>query len=445
MSTVEQSILQMVMIPQVRDIALGHLQEWMFTSELCQAMHKALNAPQTSRHTIPDPREFILRLHSSHGVSDEDCTLVYTLVQDVQDRREYDLENYIAHITEFVRDRSMGRGVELIAGSTGNAKDKMRGQEFLQYGLNFSISTDQFYDFSDIEKIAAAKEADLPDGGKIIRSHYGLINKSSLYGGFKFGDLICYSGRPGGGKSTSIVAEGGFAIHQGFRVCHIFLGDMSEYDAFLKYLSYWSGVTTDDILRYGFEKYLTPEIAEMFKRLRVKALPADQYNVYQVLAKANQLRAEFEFDMLCVDYDANIKGSGSEGMYGEGGNTYANLKSYGQNKCAVLVGSQIKNEFWDYEIVPLNALAESSKKQHHLDMQINIGRNKVCPHIGTLNIAKMRRGVSEVQTRLHLDFGYTRLREISQDKYNLMMAEHKTQAAAEAALEAGDEGTSIPV
>ena len=442
MSTVEQSILQMVMIPQVRDIALGHLQEWMFTSELCQNIHKAMNEPGTSRHSIPDPREFIMRLSSSHNVSDDDCTLAYQLIVDVQDRRDYDLEAYVSHITEFVRDRTLGRGVELIA-SGGSGRDKMRGQEYLQHALNFSISTDQFYDFSDLTKIQAAKDADLPPGGSIIKSHYGLINKCSLYGGFKFGDLICYSGRPGGGKSTSMVDEGAFAIMQGFKVCHIFLGDMSEYDAFIKYLSYFTGATTNDIIANGYENYITPEIAAYFKRLRVKALPADQYNVYQVLAKANQLRAEFEFELLCIDYDANIKASGGEGMYGEGGNTYANLKSYGHNKCVVMVGSQIKNEFWDHEIVPLNALAESSKKQHHLDMLINIGRNKICPSIGTLNIAKMRRGISEIQSRLHLDYAMTRIKEISQDAYNLRLAEHKVAAAAAASMEVTEEGTSI--
>jgi hypothetical protein len=219
MSTVEQSILQMVMIPRVRDIAMGHLQEWMFTSELCQAVHKALSDHRTAANSLPDPREFILRLHSAHGVSDDDCTLVFQLVQDVHDRPEYDLENYIAHITDFIRDRTMGRGVELIAGSTGQSKDKMRGQEYLQLGLNFSISSDQFYDFSDIEKIATARELDLPAGGSIIKSHYGLVNRSSLYGGYKFGDLICYSGRPGGGKCHGkdepiMMADGSIRLSQ---------------------------------------------------------------------------------------------------------------------------------------------------------------------------------------------------------------------------------------
>ena len=787
MSTVEQSILQMLMIPQVRDIAAGHCQSWMFSSELCRHSFNALIDSRTDRASIPDPREFMLRVHSAHGVSEDDCALIYQMVQDVHDNPQYDLESYIAHITDFIRDRSIGRGVELIAGSSDNSRDKIKGQDYLQYGLNFSISTDQFYDFSDIDRVATARDLDMPPDGSIIKSHYGLVNRSSLYGGYQFGDLIGYAGRPGGGKcwrrdepimladgsirlsqeievgdqlmgpdgsprtvlelhtgqdemyrvtatngesfvvnsrhllhleinpeyhrdavgavmdiaapdflllperarhhsylvkteglqfpaaqhevepymvgallgdgslhggvvlysadpemleyvqqyaeqhqlavtvhqnngclkirlhnsgkpnpvlaalrrldmmgrnwnnkhvpteylrdstenrlqllaglldtdghlnargdkfefanksqqlaedvlwlarslgfraslayketnsqyvqgspgyrvhisghldqiptkiarkqanprvcpkagtrygirsieaigvddyygwevdgdhlhldgrffvqhnSTSMVCDGAYSIYQGFRTCHIFLGDMSEYDAFLKYLSYWSGVTTDRILQDGYERYITPEIAAMFRRLRVKSLPADQFNVYQVLAKANQLRANFPFEMLCIDYDANIKNAGQDGMYGEGGNTYANLKSYGQSKCVVLVGSQLKNEYWDYEIVPLNALAESSKKQHHLDMLLTIGRNKTCPTLGTLNIAKMRRGMSEVQSRLHLDFPSTRLREVSQDRYNQMLAEHKSQAAAEAALEAGEGGTSMPV
>lgn len=426
MSTVEQSILQMVMIPKVRHIAFGYLADWMFTSELSRAMHKTLKESKHQELAV-DPRDHVLTLHNKHGVSEEDCEIAFRLVVDANDRGDdYNLENYIHHITEFIRERTLGRGVELMATASEKPGNKIRGQEYLQQALNFTISTDQFYDFSIDEKVTTAREMDFPPGGVIIKSHFGLVNKSSLYGGYKYGDLIAVMGRPGGGKSSTLVDEGAYAVYQGFKVCHVFLGDMSEYDAFLKYLSYWAGVTTNDILANGHEQYVTPEILAQFKRLRVKAFPADTYDIYQLLAKINQLRTVFEFDMLVVDYDANIKPA-TDNMYGEGGSTYANLKSYGQSKCVVLVGSQTKNAFWDHEVVPIEAPAESSKKAHHVDMLLGVGRNKVCPRLGTLNIAKMRRGESEVQTRLHLDYPATRMREISQEKYNEMMSAYQAQ------------------
>src|SRR5690606_27111477 len=108
-----------------------------------------------------------------------------------------------------------------------------------------------------------------------------------------------------------------------------------------------------------------------------------------------------KFDMVIIDYDANIKSQNSDNMYGEGGNTYANLKSYGKGKCVVMIGSQAKTVYWDLEILPMDAPAESSKKAHHVDIMLTIGRNKICPHLGTINIAKMRRGQAERQMRLH--------------------------------------------
>jgi replicative DNA helicase len=430
MSTVEQSVLQMVMVPAIRQIAFGYFQEWMFTSELSKAIYKTLKGTRQP-DLPPDARDVVMTMHNDHGVSEDDCAIAYQLILEAEERgKTYNLENYVHHITEFIRDRTMGRGVELVATAAEKPGNKVRGQQLLQEALSFTISTDQFYDFSDLSEIVTAKEMDFPPGGVIIKSHFNLVNRCSLYKGYKYGDLIAFMGRPGGGKSTGLVDEGAYAVHQGFKVCHIFLGDMSEYDAFLKYLSYWTGATTNEIIANGHEQYLTPEIVDMFRRLRVKAFPADTFDIYQLMAKINQLRTVFGFDMVVVDYDANIKPS-TDNMYGEGGSTYANLKSYGQNRCVVLVGSQTKNAFWDHEVVPIEAPAESSKKAHHVDMLIGIGRSKACPKVGTLNIPKMRRGESEVQVRLHLDYASTRLKEISQETYNQMVAEHQAKSLAQ--------------
>lgn len=434
MSAVERSVLQMLMIPNIRDVAMEHMFDWMFSTEVCAAVFKALHHA-SYQNRIPDPKELVLRLHSDFGVSELDCEVGYQIAQDAADTDEYDLEQCIHHITEFARERFMDRGVSMLASADSGAA-RNQGRAMLQDGLNLIISSDNFYDFSADGSIDTARDLDLPTGGKIIRSHFNLINESSLYGGFKYGDLVMVSAAPGVGKSTAMVCDSACAITQGFRSCHIFLGDMSEYDAFIKYLSYWTGVSTNDIIRYGHGDLYTAEIREMFGRLRVKVLPAVRYDVIQVLARANQIRRQFEFDMLVIDYDANVRLSGGS-LYDDVGNMYANLKSYGQGKCVVEVGSQTKPAFWGNEIVPLEAPNDSSKKQMHIDFMIGIGRNPRCPEIGTVNIPKMRRGVSNVQRRLHMDYAHTRENEISQSQYDALYAEHASKAT-------GVESGSVP-
>jgi hypothetical protein len=229
-------------------------------------------------------------------------------------------------------------------------------------------------------------------------------------------------------NSTTMCAEGAYAIEQGFKVCHVFLGDMSGWDSYMKYLAYWCKIDVSEIENHpqGWRGFHTPEIARRFANLRVKPLPADVHDVYQVISKVNQIRQTHKFDMLIVDYDANIRAaSGGDGhMYNEGGNTYANLKSYSAGKCATLIGSQIKTDKWDQEIIPMEAAAESSKKPHHVDMMLTLGVNKAYREVGTLNIAKMRRGKSGVQSRIFFNYGMARPTEITPTRYQELINLH---------------------
>src|SRR5690606_8984781 len=129
--------------------------------------------------------------------------------------------------------------MEKIATAGSSSSQAHAGREVLSQALNFAISTDLFYDFSDPQMILEARNADFPAGGVVIKSHFSLVNKSSSIKGYKYGDLVAVVAKPGVGKSTGMVDEGAYAIQQGFRVCHLFLGDMSEYDGFVKYMSYW--------------------------------------------------------------------------------------------------------------------------------------------------------------------------------------------------------------
>jgi hypothetical protein len=176
----------------------------------------------------------------------------------------------------------------------------------------------------------------------------------------------------------------------------------------------------NDLVLFTVEKGYFGQVRDKFSNVRIKALPADAFTVFDVMSKALQLRKVFPFEMLVVDYDANIKET-IDNMYESHGVIYANLKSYSTSRWATLVGSQVKISAWQNEIIKKEDAAESSKKQHHVDMMIGIGRNPDVPIIGTLNIAKMRRGMSDVQTRLQLELARNKITEIDATQYEYLV------------------------
>jgi hypothetical protein len=253
-----------------------------------------------------------------------------------------------------------------------------------------------------------------------------VLNKALSYGGLKYGDLVAVAGGTGVGKSTVMVTEGAFHAKGGYKVCHIVLGDLTEFDVFIKYLSNYTGVDTKEIIVNGYEKYLTEEIKENLKNVRVKALAPDCYDVYQLLAKAEQLYQKFPFQILVVDYDANIRdSSGAGNSYLEGGVIYANLKGYSKGKCVTYVGSQTKIAHWGEELIQKPYMNDSSKKQHHLDVMIGVGKSKEYNQVGIFNLPKIRRGTSDMYSYVHFDNARSNVYEIRKDRYDQMIHAYK--------------------
>ena len=87
------------------------------------------------------------------------------------------------------------------------------------------------------------------------------------------------------------------------------------------------------------------------------------------------------------------------------------------NKSVIFIASQPKPEYWSKEIIPLQAAAESSKKQKIIDTMLTIGRPWRGAPVGTLNIAKNRRGTDGKLVRLKFNGANARITPISEDEY----------------------------
>lgn len=426
-SLVEVNVLQMLIDPRVRALVVHALEDWMFTDQVHQIMLETLKNPRFNDVT-PDIRGFVVEVSSLSRLDRDETRQIIDIFKNYSPPDNPG--EVVPAISEYIRDKMLARGIKGLA--EGGATNKKRDQhvEMIKNAVAFELAEDEFIDFSDPERALEAKEDDYPEGGIIMKSAFKLINASATYGGFKYGDLAMYAAGPGVGKTTALLQESANMIDQGFRVAHVFLGDMSEFDGLLKMLSYWSGIEMKEILETGWES-VYKKYKHLFKNIRFKALDSDTFNVYQVVSKLKSLHDKFRFDWLVVDYDANIKdSSGNDNLYAAGGLTYANLKSFAKKRCAIGIGSQTKIASWANEMVMKTDAAESSKKQQHIDYMIGIGKNPDCKKVGTINLPKVRRGISDCYVRIELRNDITRLVEINEEKYNTILSVEKSRKDA---------------
>lgn len=425
---VETNVLQTLLDPRVRVKVASYLEDWMFIDPVHQLVLEAIKKPRFDG-VSPDVRSFVVEVSSIAKLDRDETRQVISLFKDFE---PFDNPSEVVPaIREYIRDKMLARGIKGLA--EGGATNKKRDShvELIKSACTFDISEDEFVDFSDIEQARAAKEEDYPEGGLIMKSSLKLINACSTYGGFKFGDLAMYAAGPGVGKTTLMLQESGAMIEQDFNVCHVFLGDMSEFDGLLKLLSLWSGMDSKEVLEVGWED-VYHDYRHRLKKIRIKAFPADTYNVYELVAKLHSLHEKFKFQWCAVDYDANIKDASPSGdnLYAAGGITYANLKNFAKGRCAVGVGSQTKISSWANEMIQKSDAAESSKKQQHIDFMIGIGKNPECKKVGTINLPKVRRGVSDSYVRVELRNDITRIIELNEEKYNTIVSVEKSRQEA---------------
>ena len=222
------------------------------------------------------------------------------------------------------------------------------------------------------------------------------------------------------------------------------LGDMDNIDVICKYISHLTGDPMEVIIENPV-KYFTefPHIKEIIKNVRISCFPAGELGVKELLGHLRQLKQNFNFDAVIVDYDSNIAPPKGENMYEVGGIIYTALKGFAEKeRCVLFVGSQPKINFWETEKLDMSSASESSRKQHTIDAMITMGRNKDCKHLGTYNIACMRRGSGGVAVRIKFDYKNSTIKEISQNEYDKILNEYKKLTNDKLTTMSGGEGFS---
>ena len=264
------------------------------------------------------------------------------------------------------------------------------------------------------DEAANSAEDEIESSG--VKSPLNFINAASPTGDFINSQLIAVSAPPGGGKSLYLQHQAIMACNAGKRVFYMAAGDLLKTDFLIRlsamvnelpirdmYIDLQNNVAkAQDYLKRNFSFACVPS----------QKLTAKEYVAY-CMSRSN------DFDVFILDYDANLA-IDADSMYEGGGILYDLLTELSRMGKLVFVASQPKIQLWENELLGMNCLNESARKQHILDMIITISRSpKAGNHVGLVNIAKNRRGSTGI-SQPYIMSTCGKMVEITKDRYQLL-------------------------
>lgn len=224
-------------------------------------------------------------------------------------------------------------------------------------------------------------------------------------------------------NTTILLNQGLYTAQQGYKVLHIFLGDMTKFDAKTRYLSILSGIPTKKIVELSDQdlgKFIAKfNMSGILSNIDIVSYAADELTANQLIEeiKVIQTKSRKHYDCIIVDYDENIASEETD-MYKSGGVIYNKMAYFSRyNKSVTFIASQPKTEYSSYEILPMECLAESSKKQKIVDTVMTIGKPSRGSEVATVHVPKNRRGTSGSIYRCHVCGETGKFEHITEEEY----------------------------
>jgi hypothetical protein len=192
------------------------------------------------------------------------------------------------------------------------------------------------------------------------------------------------------GKSLFVQNEVVNFINQGRRVHYLTLGDLNELDMATRLTCMMARkpkrVIESDIITY-YDMYKN----KFQDLLGLTVVPSGTVTTREYVDW--MLDNIEDYDILVIDYDSNFKKDASLSMYDMYGDMYDMMTELTRHQKLVFVCTQPKIGYFRDEEIPLEALGESSRKQHIIDMAITIGKRfESKMRMGKMQIVKSRRG-----------------------------------------------------
>lgn len=274
----------------------------------------------------------------------------------------------------------------------------------LQAGVTSDLGLDLFADLSKIKTLLKQESQENGPRRKVPTLLRSIDRR--LKGGLGIGEIGVFMGSPGRGKSIMLVQCGAGAISSQKKVMHFTLGDLSEIDVAIRYLSRFTGIPEEKLLAEDgakferrMERYITNN-----PNLGIKYLNPGQNTVQTLRSYISRVQSvkEWHPDLVIVDYADKLIDSRGQVRGGREfrsdeqlGNIYDDLISMGRDfKCGVWTASQIKVDFFDADVVDIDAASGAWLKMANADIVIPIcqTRNEAARNRARLFGAKVRRG-----------------------------------------------------
>jgi len=137
------------------------------------------------------------------------------------------------------------------------------------------------------------------DHRTIVPTPWESINEL-LQGGLGNGDFGLIFGNPGGGKSWSLVALGGFAVKLGYNVLHYTLELGSDYVG-RRYDAFFTGVSVQNITKH--KNQVEEAVTQLNGQLIIKEYPTGKASISTIESHIKKcIDLDFKPDLILIDY-----------------------------------------------------------------------------------------------------------------------------------------------
>jgi replicative DNA helicase len=232
------------------------------------------------------------------------------------------------------------------------------------------------------------------DHRKIVPTPWGPINEL-VQGGLGNGDLGLIFGNPGGGKSWTLVALGGFAIQMGYNVIHYTL-ELSESYTGRRYDAFFTGISVDQLDQH--KDKVDAISAQLPGELIIREFAMGKTTMSTIESHIQKVKdLGIEPDLIIIDYiDLLSTRKRNVDRKGEIDDIYTSTKGLARElNIPIWSVSQVNRAGAKDNIIEGDKAAGSYDKMMITDLSISLSRKKEDKVNGTgrLHIMKNRYGM----------------------------------------------------
>ena len=242
------------------------------------------------------------------------------------------------------------------------------------------------------------------DNRTVIPTPWNEINEL-LQGGLGNGDFGLIFGNPGGGKSWSLVALGGFAVKMGYNVLHYTL-ELGEGYVGRRYDSFFTQVPVNKILQNRDKVETAVEVLE--GELIIKEFPMGKATISTVEAHIKKIESlGIKPDLIIIDYVDLLrsKRKATDRKY-EIDDIYTSTKGLARElNLPIWSVSQVNRAGSKDDVIEGDKAAGSYDKMMITDVAISLSRKKEdkVNNTGRFHIMKNRYGMDGITFQLNAD------------------------------------------